>query len=62
MEATDMSTLKKLLFDTPFDRLKEPEKEEIPEIEEIEPEEEALPTYSEEEVNAAREEANAYKE
>jgi flagellar assembly protein FliH len=63
MEATNMPALKKFLFDTPFDtpfdRPEKQEEEKAPEVEESQPEEEAPPTYSEEEVNAAREEGFA---
>ncbi|MDP7215163.1 MAG: FliH/SctL family protein [Rhodospirillales bacterium] len=58
-----MPALKKFLFDTPFDtpfdRPEKQEEEKAPEVEESQPEEEAPPTYSEEEVNAAREEGFA---
>ena len=58
-----MPALKKFLFDTPFDtpvsRPEKPEEEKANEAEESQPEEEIPPTYSEEEVNAAREEGFA---
>ncbi len=54
-----MPALKKFLFDTPFDRPEKQEEEKAPEVEESQPEEEAPPTYSEEEVNTAREEGFA---
>jgi flagellar assembly protein FliH len=63
MEATNMPALKKFLFDTSFDtpvgRPEKPEEEKANEAEESQPEEEIPPTYSEEEVNAAREEGFA---
>jgi flagellar assembly protein FliH len=63
MEPTNMPALKKFPFDTPFDtpfdRPEKQEEEKAPEVEESQPEEEAPPTYSEEEVNAAREEGFA---
>ena len=58
-----MPALKKFLFDTSFDtpvgRPEKPEEEKANEAEESQPEEEIPPTYSEEEVNAAREEGFA---
>ncbi|MCH8236576.1 MAG: hypothetical protein IIC06_00225, partial [Proteobacteria bacterium] len=57
-DSTSMTEVRKFLFDNSFDVVEEPEEETEEENEEAEPEE-VVPSFSEEELNAAKEEAFA---